>query len=269
MRFFFSFVFFRLCRLTVWTYRATTQALGQCRQFIAAHLPEAKLVSVASTAAAAETISTQADAAADSAAICSKICLRLFADLEMLHEGIQDERSESNPLSLFGELFPSPFSDETPFVFTFLSLVLGVKDNFTRFYILASYPLSPLPNTQDERIKERNALVRLEVLPRTEPQDAPGATVADLLAALRLPVVRVDRRPSTSVPRERFGSVYFVEVMDNERSDDRSPPQQQPQRHVGQVETTGTYVSLWKERVLGAIGRVVESGGRADLLGTW
>jgi prephenate dehydratase len=150
-------------------------------------------------------------------------------------------------------------------------LVLGVKDNFTRFYILASRPSSPLPNTQDERTKERNALVRLEVLPRTEPQDAP-VTVADLLAALRLPVVRVDRRPSTSVPRERFGSVYFVEVMDNKRSDDRPrspPPQQQPQRHAGQVEITGTDVSLWKEMVLGAIARVVERGGRADLLGTW
>jgi hypothetical protein len=178
----------------------------------------------------------------------------------------------SNSLS-FGELFPSFSSDETFFFFflTFLSLVLGVKDNFTRFYILASHPLSPLPNTQDERIKERNALVRLEILPRMEPQDTPGATVADLLAALRLLVVRVDRRPSTSVPRERFGSVYFVEVMDNDRSDDRprSPPQQQPQRHVGQVDTTATDMSLWKEKVLGAIARVVESGGRADVLGTW
>lgn len=147
-----------------------------------------------------------------------------------------------------------------------------MKDNFTRFYILAGHPSSPpLPNTRDEQVKERNALVRLEVLPRTEPQDAPGATVADLLGALCLPVVRVDRRPSTSVPRERFGSVYFVEVMDNERSDDRprSPLQQLPQRHAGQVETSGTDVSLWKERVLGAIARVVESGGRADLLGTW
>jgi prephenate dehydratase len=109
---FFSLSFSSLCRLTVWTYRATTQALGQCKQFIAAHLPEAKLVSVASTAAAAETISTQADVAADSAAICSKICLRLFADLEMLHEGIQDERSESNPpleLALFRRALPILF----------------------------------------------------------------------------------------------------------------------------------------------------------------
>jgi hypothetical protein len=149
-------------------------------------------------------------------------------------------------------------------------LVLGAKDNFTRFYILANDPSSPLPNTLDERIEERNALIRLEVLPRTESQGAP-VTIADLLVVLRLPVERVDRRPSTSVPRERFGSVYFVEVMDNERSDGpRSLPQQQPLlRHAGEAETTGTNVSLWKEKVRCAIARVVERGGRADLLGTW
>jgi hypothetical protein len=114
MRFFPS-----LCRLTVWTCRATTQALGQCRQFIAAHLPEAKLVSVASTAAAAETISTQADAAADSAAICSKICLRLFADLEMLHEGIQDEHGESNPEN---SSHPLPLT-KLPFLYIYIILI--------------------------------------------------------------------------------------------------------------------------------------------------
>jgi hypothetical protein len=92
--------------------------LGQCRQFIAAHLPEAKLVSVASTAAAAAAISTQADAAADSAAICSKICLRLFADLEILHEGIQDEHGESNSLS-FELSSHSLSSDDTPIFFHF------------------------------------------------------------------------------------------------------------------------------------------------------
>ena len=80
---------------------ALPQALGQCRKFITAHLPEARLISVASTAAAAEMVSTQNDAAADSAAICSKICLQLFADLEILHEGIQDEHSELNSPPFF------------------------------------------------------------------------------------------------------------------------------------------------------------------------
>jgi prephenate dehydratase len=79
-------------------HRAILQALGQCGQFLATYLPSAQLVKVPSTAAAAEEVSTQAnDDASDSAAICSKICLQLFGNLEMLHEGIQDSRSEFDP----------------------------------------------------------------------------------------------------------------------------------------------------------------------------
>jgi hypothetical protein len=124
--FFISSFGFRFCVIWPFGHHATTQALGQCRQFIAAHLPEARLVSVASTAAAAEAISTQADTAADSAAICSKICLQLFADLEILHEGIQDEHSELDFVNFFSEeLFLSP-SDET-FFSPYLSLGFGRK----------------------------------------------------------------------------------------------------------------------------------------------
>jgi hypothetical protein len=84
-------------------------------------------------------------------------------------------------------------------------------------------------------------------------------TVSDLLAALRLPVLRVDRRPSTSVPREQFGSVYLLEVMDDgRRLDGRCADK------IG-IED----LPSWKERVLAAITRVVEGGGRATLLGTW
>jgi prephenate dehydratase len=75
-----------------------TQALGQCQQFLATHLPEAQLVSVASTAAAAEALSKQPDVSADCAAICSKICLQLYPNLELLHEGIQNEHRESSCL---------------------------------------------------------------------------------------------------------------------------------------------------------------------------
>ena len=77
------------------------QALGQCARFLVTHLPAAKLVKVSSTAAAAETISTQADDDdddANSAAICSKICLQLFDNLEMLQESIQDSQREFNDL---------------------------------------------------------------------------------------------------------------------------------------------------------------------------
>jgi len=208
------------------------QGLGQCRQFLAAHLPAARLVSVASTAAAAEVVSKQTDDAGDSAAICSKICVQLFANLEILREGIQDE-----------------------------------QDNFTRFYIIANDASSPLPNTWSDGVKEHNALIRLEVSQDcSEPRDrhAPVTmTISGLLATLGLPIVRIDRRPSTSGPREQFGSVYFVEATDTKRPDGSQPSSE----HAAKVGSTG--LSPWKERVLGAVTRVVESGGCVDLLGTW
>ncbi|KAH9969063.1 Prephenate dehydratase-domain-containing protein [Russula dissimulans] len=210
------------------------QGLGQCRQFLAVHLPAARLISVASTAAAAEAVSKQADDTGDGAAICSKICVRLFADLEILREGIQDE-----------------------------------QDNFTRFYIIANDASSPLPNTWSDGIRERNALIRLEVLQdcsESQGRRAPvTVTISGLLAALGLAVARIDRRPSTSGPREQFGSVYFVEVMDTERLDSSQPSSQ----HTAKVGNTSTGLSPWKERVFDAVTRVVESGGCADLLGTW
>lgn len=224
------------------------QALGQCSHFLATNLPTARLVKVSSTAAAAEAVSMQAgDEAADSAAICSKICLQLFGNLEMLQEGIQDSHRESEPVFLGG----SAARRET-----------FVSDNFTRFYILANHPSSPLPNTRSNGRGECNALVRLEVLLQTAESQGARVTVSDLLAALRLPVVRMDRRPSITVPHERFGSVYLVEVMDDERSDGFRPSE-----CGGEVGTTS--LPSWKDRVLSAIARVVESGGRATLLGTW
>lgn len=134
------------------------------------------------------------------------------------------------------------------------------KDNFTRFYILANHPSSPLPNTQSDGFDERNALIRLEVVlqkAESEPQaqDTRIEIVSDLLAALRLPALRIDRRPSISVPRKQFGDVYLIEVMDDER------------RWLDDFQSSS--LPSWRERVLGAISRVVESGGRATLLGTW
>jgi hypothetical protein len=118
-----------------------------------------------------------------------------------------------------------------------------------------------VPNTPSNGYGERNALIRLEVALQ-KAESAPQAqetrivvTVSDLLAALRLPALRVDRRPSISVPREQFGDVYLVEVMDDER------------RRLDGFQPSSP--SSWKERILGAITRVVESGGRATLLGTW
>ena len=164
----------------------------------------------------------------------------------MLQEGIQDGHGEFED-----RLCACPLRVE-------ILIFLFRKDNFTRFYILANRPSSPLPNTRSNEYGECNALIRLEVLQKadSEPQarDTRIVSVSDLLTALRLPALRIDRRPSISVPREQFGDVYLVEVMDDERRFDGFQPSSPPS---------------WKEKVLGAITRVVESGGRATLLGTW
>jgi prephenate dehydratase len=66
------------------------QALGQCRKFLQSRLPSAELVRVPSTAGAAEQVSKDPESF-DYAAICSKLCIKLYPDIEALHEGIQDE----------------------------------------------------------------------------------------------------------------------------------------------------------------------------------
>jgi len=143
------------------------------------------------------------------------------------------------------------------------------KDHTTRAYIIANDASSPLPNAWSDGIRERNALIRLEVLQdcsESQGRRAPvTVTISGLLAALDLAVVRIDRRPSTSGPREQFGSVYFVEVMDTEGLDSSQPSSQQTAR----VGNASTGLSPWKGRVIDAVRRVVESGGCADLLGTW
>ncbi len=69
-----------------------------------------------------------------------------------------------------------------------------------------------------------------QVLQRAESmsQDARITTVSDL------PAVHIDRRPSTSVPREQFSSKYLVEVMDDKwRSDDFQPSSLQSADRMG------------------------------------
>ncbi|EDR15630.1 uncharacterized protein LACBIDRAFT_300746 [Laccaria bicolor S238N-H82] len=64
------------------------QALGQCQEFLATHLPLATLEKSTSTAAAARAL---LDNPPECAAICSQICATLFQGLEVLHQGIQGE----------------------------------------------------------------------------------------------------------------------------------------------------------------------------------
>ncbi|KAF7304709.1 Prephenate dehydratase domain-containing protein [Mycena kentingensis (nom. inval.)] len=94
------------------------QALGQCRAFLARNLPDAALEKVASTAAAAEALTGTTDCAA----ICSSICVHMFADLEVLVEGVQDR-----------------------------------NDNHTRFYVLTAsredgLPPSPHPSPSSKAL---------------------------------------------------------------------------------------------------------------------
>lgn len=143
-----------------------------------------------------------------------------------------------------------------------LEEVLNLSENFTRFYILANHPSSPLPNTQHDGREGLNALTRLEVQQIDSTlHEPPHPTITDLLAALRLPSIRIDRRPSVQVQHELFGSVYIVEVIDDEAS-------QSPQL-VGEEDVVIGLSSPWKDKVLDAIARVVARGGRADLLGVW
>jgi len=149
------------------------QALGQCSRFISEHLPHAKLVKTASTAAAAQAILSDSEPT-ECAAICSNLCATVFDGLKVLYEGIQNE-----------------------------------KVNSTRFYILAANRdviiLPPPVEAQRKR-----ALVRITCkLPATTSKGIAG-NIAQLLVALGLYVTRVDRRPSFHpVP---FTDVYFVEL---------------------------------------------------------
>lgn len=116
-----------------------------------------------------------------------------------------------------------------------------------------------MPNTRYDGRGEFNALIRLELQQKAATsRDSLHPTVTDLLAALRLPAIRIDRRPS--VQGEPFGSVYLVEVIDDAASQSSS-------HRV--IEEDDGLLSPWKKTVLDAIARVAARGGRADLLGTW
>ncbi|KAG7086436.1 hypothetical protein E1B28_002390 [Marasmius oreades] len=99
------------------------QALGQCNGFLTKHLPDAATTKMTSTAAAAETVSKSAGSTC--AAICSKLCLKMFEGLELLREGIQDESS-----------------------------------NYTRFYVMAKDARAALPTPHNT--PHAHALLRVD-----------------------------------------------------------------------------------------------------------
>ncbi|EPQ60725.1 PDT-domain-containing protein [Gloeophyllum trabeum ATCC 11539] len=183
------------------------QALGQCARFIEAHLPNASLVRVSSTAAAAVAISTSGEGACGDAAICSEHCASIFEGLEVLREGIQDDDS-----------------------------------NITRFFVMSTsrereIPLQPATCPQ-------HALLRIGSTVSPQKQ----LSVTDILVAIGLNVVRVDRRPLLG--RQPFESYYFVELLDT-RTDPAGADR------------------AWKDGVEQGLIRLKDKGIDSVLLGIW
>jgi prephenate dehydratase len=89
--------------------RANKQALGQSSTFLNTHLPNAKRISVASTALAAESLiapisfGERAAGMGAKAAICSKSVVGIYDELEVLFEGTQDRSGMSFSLFLLLE----------------------------------------------------------------------------------------------------------------------------------------------------------------------
>ncbi|KAH8831454.1 PDT-domain-containing protein [Flagelloscypha sp. PMI_526] len=93
---------------TIYTHE---MAMGQCRNYLAAHLPNAQQVTTPSTAGAAERILSLEHCAA----IASKVCLDLHPDLVLLDENIQDRRENFTRFLVLsnGRLWTKPHSSET------------------------------------------------------------------------------------------------------------------------------------------------------------
>ncbi|KAA1467929.1 PDT-domain-containing protein [Dentipellis sp. KUC8613] len=194
------------------------QALGQCRQFLAEHLPGAVTVKVASTSAAAERVASEPEGER-SAAICSAFCARVYKNLEVLHEGIQN-----------------------------------ADVNHTRFYIACSTPTLPVPLKQSDEESPRCALIRMEVGPpfTADSSATLNPSLTDLLAGLRFPPTRIDRRPSLHHASLDY-STYLVEIIDDG------------------VRTRGSRRGCeeWAREVSEAVRRVNDAGGEARVLGYW
>ncbi|KAH0838383.1 Prephenate dehydratase-domain-containing protein [Lanmaoa asiatica] len=150
------------------------QALGQCREWLAEHLPRASLVPTDSTASAAKRL-LSAENGLDPmkcAAICSSVVVIIYEGLEILEESIQDG-----------------------------------TENFTRFYILSRGMDVALPEGCPLSSKSM-ALLRLQAPPGDPAK--PMLNIPRVISTLDMIVLRVDRRPS--VHGRPFDDVYFLEV---------------------------------------------------------
>jgi len=199
------------------------QALGQCRDFISTNIPGASVVKMPSTSAAAQALLLPPTENRDPfkcAAICSSIVATVFDGLEILREGIQDAEA-----------------------------------NFTRFYILSTtLAFEHIPPPKDGPPK--HALVRLSSSGMATSVDMHSApTITQLLIALKLSAIRIDRRPSSyPVP---FHDVYLVELQQNLKDGDT-------EKGLHKV-----IEPHWISEVKAGLDRVKDIGGEAILLGVW
>lgn len=173
--------------------------------------------------------------------------------------------------------------------------------NFTRFYILARSIDEELPSAEDAYCPWSNlsslnkGLVRIRETQNYGPSFGPayswfsngkrGGGIASLLSALDLPICRIDRRP---VPGAKtFTHVYIVEVDDDDQSPSSvnsspiipgSPMFVEDMEAYGWggagLQSNGTLMQLesdgmWSLRLRQAVGRILEAGGDAELLGCW
>ena len=166
------------------------QALGQCQNFISNKLPAAVTERTSSTGAAAQALLQLPTRDRDPfkcAAICSKMIPVILPELEVLYEGIQDNKGRLLNLMRYQG------REETDFL----------SDNYTRFYILSK----TIPDVDDPQRFKGIALIRLSSQPASD-QAIPA--ISEMILALKLRVRRMDRRPSVhAVP---FHDVYLVEL---------------------------------------------------------
>ncbi len=125
-----------------------TQALGQCRNFLAQHLPEVRLVEVASTAEGAKIAATQPGAAA----ICSEFSATLYG-LTVQEKHVQDaERNLTRFLIIGREMPAATGKDKTSLIFSVnhevgaLSKILDIfADNEINLHNIESRPVIKKP----------------------------------------------------------------------------------------------------------------------------
>ncbi|XP_006454418.1 hypothetical protein AGABI2DRAFT_182401 [Agaricus bisporus var. bisporus H97] len=187
------------------------QALGQCQDFLTAHLPEATRVKVTSTAFAAHSLLSSPR---NHAAICSKVCSTLFRGLEVLRESIQKQ-----------------------------------TDNFTRFYIVVRDQSVQLPTTLPST--RGKALIRLWISsssPAEKPRQDVVQYLTPLgLSVVRID----RRPSDDGLPFRSVYFVELTSAMDNIETEQFQPPKswsQLVEDALATIRTSGgeaDLIGLW------------------------